>query len=109
MLVDLLSAPPDIVHQDVLTEAHRSGEIGLSLTDLRYLLHEVNKIIIIGQHEGVDHNRASAAQRDFAKGLFENTRVQPHRILVNPAVRQGHRRRLAVSDHYYLAHIFSLS
>jgi hypothetical protein len=47
--------------------------------------------------------------RDFLERLRDDQRIEPEGILVNAAVFQSERRRLAVGNHHDLAHVFFLA
>src|SRR5262245_50293703 len=45
-----------VVHQDVLAEGVRRGEVRLALADLRHTPHEAHQIVVASKHERVDHD-----------------------------------------------------
>ena len=68
--MDAPGPPLHIIHQDVLAQGHRRGEVGFPLANLRHTFDEIDQIIIVGQHEGVYHYVAAAAERDFSERLL---------------------------------------
>ena len=98
-----------VVHQEILAEGVRSGEVGLSPGDLGHLLDEGDEIVVLGQHEGVDQDPGSAAGHHLSEGLVENPWIKSHGIFIDPAIGERDGRGLAVGDHDDLAHILPLS
>src|SRR4051794_27009673 len=82
-LMNVFGAAAQEVHQDVLAERHSCREVSFALADLRHLFNEVNQVIIVRQHEGVDHDAAAAALRYFSESFLQNARVKPHRVFIN--------------------------
>ena len=99
----------DVIHQQVLAEGVRSGEICFAAAELGDFLDEVDQAVVAGEHESVDQNSGAFAFRYFFKRLRDHERVEAEGVLVNAAVFQSKGRRLAVRDHYNLAHIFFLA
>ena len=87
----LAGAPSHIIHQDVLAQSQSRREISLPLADFSYPLDEVNQVIIISEHKGVDHYSAAAAGGHFPKGLAQDQRVETHRVLVDSSSLHRHR------------------
>src|SRR5581483_1958362 len=98
-----------IIHQYVLAQVYRAGEIRLSATNLCDLLHEIDQVIIVREHKRVDEYSGFPAGGNFLESLVNYSRIQSERILVNAAVIQRHRRRFPVGDHNDLSHILALS
>src|SRR5437867_3239456 len=107
-LRDPSSLPPHEVHQDELAQRHGVREVGLAAADRRDLLHELDETAVARQHEGVDHDPGTPAQRHFAIGGLEDLGVEPHRVHVDAPVGQRERRRLPVGDHDDLPHVLAL-
>jgi hypothetical protein len=63
---------------------------------------------VAGEHEGVDRHGGAAAGGDLAEGLAQNGRIETRGVLVDPAIVERDRRRLAVGDHDDLAHLLLL-
>src|SRR5215831_19298711 len=71
-----------VIHQNVLAEIHGGREVGLPAADLGHFLHEVDEVVVAGQHEGVDKDSCLTTYRYFFEGLLQNHRIESERILV---------------------------
>src|SRR6185436_8868675 len=118
-----------------LREIARICEVGFAVRHRAHLFHELNEVVVAGQHERVDHYTGFSTSLDFFERRLHNKRVATHRILVKTTSRnripaglsllpccsarrdrQGRRSyalneasgRLAVSEHYDLLHLFAL-
>src|SRR5580704_8893880 len=108
-LVNIASFLSDVIHQQVLPKRVRRGEIGLAAAKFGNFLHEVDEAVITGKHKSIDQDSGALALGDFFERLGDNQWIEAEGILVNAAVFEGERGRLAVGDHDDLAHIFFLT
>src|SRR5579863_8102245 len=91
-----------IIHQQVLPEGIRGGEVGLAAANFRHLLDKADEAVILRQHKGVDQDAVAAAARYLVQGFRHYQGIKPEGVLVNPPVIQCERGRLAVRDHHDL-------
>src|SRR5262249_13581022 len=105
---DAARSSSQVVHQYVLAKRHRGSEIGFALADLGHFLDEVDKVIVVSQHECVDQDPAAAAKRYLSELSAQYSWIELHWILVDLAVVQRHCRRFTVRYHDYLAHVLPL-
>ena len=96
------------VHEQVVAEGLRGGEVGFAAAHGADLLNELHERKIAGQHEGVDHDVGALAAGDLFECLGDDERVEAEGVLVDAAVGQGERGGLAVGDHDDLLHVFVL-
>src|SRR3954452_8290438 len=64
-----------VVHQHVLPERPRRGEVGLAVADLRDPADEADQIGVPGEHERVDQDAGLAAGSDLGERLRDDERV----------------------------------
>ena len=50
-----------VIHQQVLPQGIRCGEVGLASADFRDLLDEADESVILCQHEGINQYAVAAA------------------------------------------------
>jgi len=108
-LVDLFGFTGHVVHQEILAEGVGSGEVGFAAAHFGDFLDEVDKRIVAGEHEGVDHDAGALALVYFFEGLADDEGIESKGIFVDAAVLESEGGGLAVSDHDDLAHIFFLA
>src|SRR5258708_7804568 len=97
------------IHQQVLAEVLRGGEVGFAAAHLGDFLNEVDQGIVGGQHEGVDHDVGAFALVDFLQSFTDHKWVEAEGVFVDAAVVESERGRLAVGDHDDLAHVLALA
>src|SRR5687768_2575781 len=112
-LLDASGSSAKEIYQHKLRQISRVGKIGLAVCHSRHLLYKVDKIIIAGQHECVDHYTGFPACLYFFESFGHHEGIATHRVFVQPASRiraslYETRRRLAVRDHDDLLHFFAL-
>ena len=61
-----------VVHQEVLTEIVRGGEVGFAFAHLSNLLNELNEAVVGGEHEGVDHDASAPAFVNFLERFTDD-------------------------------------
>src|SRR5687767_13352511 len=57
--------PIHVVHEHVLAQGVRRGEVRLAATDRGDAPHERHQVVIAGEHEGVDHDARFLARVHF--------------------------------------------
>ena len=97
-----------VVHQHVLAERARRGEVGLAVADLGDLADEADQVVVARQHERVDQDAGLAAGRHLGERLRDDERIEAEGVAVDAAVGARQRRRLAVGDHDDLPHVLLL-
>src|SRR5215472_9961275 len=97
------------IHKQVLPEVVRGGEVGFAAAHLRDFLNEIDERIVGGQHEGIDHDVGALAFVYFFQSFADHERIEAKRVLVDAAVFERERGRLAVGDHDDLAHVLALA
>src|SRR5581483_2934504 len=60
-LVDLFRAAGHEVHEQIVAESLGRGEVGLAAAHGGDLLHELDELEVVGEHEGVDHDVGTLA------------------------------------------------
>src|SRR6266568_106250 len=98
-----------VIHQQILSQRVRRSEVRLAPAHLCHLLHKLHQPAIRSKHERVDQHTGALALRNFLQRLAHHHGVQSKGVLVNPAIGQRHRRRLAIGDHDDLLHVLALS
>src|SRR6266850_1439643 len=107
--VDLFGFAGHVVHEEILAEGVGRGEVGFAAAHLGDLLDELDKGIVAGEHEGVDHDAGALALVDFLESLADNEGIEAEGVFVDAAVLQRESGRFSVGDHDDLAHIFFLA
>src|SRR5215471_2170719 len=97
------------IHKQVLPEVVGGGEVGFAAAHLRDFLNEIDERIVGGQHEGIDHDVGALAFVYFFQSFADHERIEAKRVLVDAAVFERERGRLAVGDHDDLAHVLALA
>src|SRR5208282_5960181 len=95
-LVNVAGLFADVIHQQVLAEGVRSGEIRFAAAELSHFLDEVDQAVVAREHERIDQNSGALALRDFFERLRDHQRIKSESVLVNAAIFQSERGRLAV-------------
>src|ERR1700730_10293460 len=108
-LMDVARLFPDVIHQQVLAQRVRRGEIGFAAAELGNFLHEVDQAVVAGEHKSIDQDSGTFAFGDFFQGLRDHQRIEAEGVLVNAAVFEREGGRLAVGNHNDLAHVFLLA
>ena len=85
-LVNCLHPTRHKVHEEVVAEGLRCGEVRFASAHGADLLDELHEGEVVGEHEGVNHDVASFAAAYFFKGFFDDERVEAKSIFVNAAV-----------------------
>src|ERR1700733_13327582 len=94
--VDVSRLLSDIIHQKILAERVRRGEVGLAAAELRDFLHEVDQAVITGEHKGVNQDSSTLAFSHFFERLRHHKRIETERVLINASVFESERVRFAV-------------
>ena len=84
--VDLLGFALHVIHQQILAEGVRRGEVGLAAAHFRDFLDEVDEAVIAGEHKGIDHDAGALALVDFFERLADYEWIQTEGVFVNAAV-----------------------
>jgi hypothetical protein len=108
-LVDRFHASGHEVHEEIVAQGLRGGEVGFAAAHGGDFLHELHEGEVAGEHEGVDHDVGAFAASDFFEGLGDDERVEAEGVLVDAAVGEGEGAGLSVSDHDDLLHVFILA
>jgi hypothetical protein len=108
-LVDRLDLARHVIHQQILAEGVRGGEVGFAAAHLRDFLHELNQTVVGGKHEGIDHDSGALALGNFLQGFADDKWVEAEGIFVDASVFEGEGGWFAVGDHDDLLHVFSLT
>src|ERR1700730_14206561 len=85
-----------VIHQEILAQVVRRGEVGFAFAHLRYFLDELHQAVVRGQHEGVDHDAGALALIHFLQCFADYEGVQAESVLIDSAVLQRECGRLAV-------------
>src|SRR5437868_10071756 len=98
------------VYQHKLRQISRIGEVSLAVGHRSHLFYEIDKVIVAGQHERIDHDTGLTTGLHFFESLGHDKWIAAHRVLVEATRRRSHETggRLAVSDHHDLLHLFAL-
>ena len=96
------------VHEQIVAEGLRCGEVGFAATHGRDRLHELHEGEVAGEHEGVDHDVGAFTAADFFEGFGDDEGVEAEGVLVDAAVGKSERAGLAVGDHDDLLHVLVL-
>src|SRR6185369_1289426 len=121
-LPDASGTAAEEIYQYKLREISRVGEISFAIRHGAHLLHKIDEIIIAGQHERIDHDSGFATGLNFLESFRHHQRIAAHRVLIkttgraligffnSTAERSLYEtgRRLAVSHHHNLLHLFAL-
>ena len=75
LLVNSFGLPGHVIHQQVLAEGVRSGEVSFAAAHLRHLLHKLHQAVVAGQHEGVDQDSGALALGNFFQRLAYHQRI----------------------------------
>src|SRR5580693_6256461 len=94
-LVNIAGLLADVIHEQVLAEGVWSGEIGFAAAKLGNFLYEMYQAVVAGEHEGVDQNSSALALGDFFEGLGDDQRIEAEGVLVDAAIFESKRGRLA--------------
>ena len=97
------------VHEEIVAEGLRGGEVGFAAAHGADLLDELHEREVAGEHEGVDHDVGALAAGDLFEGFGDDEGVEAEGVLVDAAVGEGERGGLAVGDHDDLLHVFVLA
>ncbi len=73
--IDGLNAFVDVIHQHILPNIVRRGEIRFPMRHFSYFFDERNQIWVSSQHESVDLNARTSALRDLTDGFAQHERV----------------------------------
>src|SRR4029078_1396152 len=73
------------IYQYILREIARICEVGFAVRHRAHLFHELNQVVVAGQHERVDHYTGFSTSLDFFESRLHHKRVAAHRILVQTA------------------------
>lgn len=57
--------PVHVIHQQILPQIVRGGEVRLAAADFGDLLNEVHQPVVAGQHEGIDQDALLLAAVHF--------------------------------------------
>jgi hypothetical protein len=60
-LVDRFRLPRHVIHQQILAQRIRRGEVSLPAAHLRDFLNELNQAVVRGEHKSVDHHAGALA------------------------------------------------
>ena len=107
LLVDVLAAARHEVHEEVVAEGLRGGEVGLASAHGGHFLDELDQLEIVGEHKSVDHNAGSLAAAYFFQRFLDDDGVEAKSVLVDAAVLHGECGGLAVGDHDDLLHVLA--
>ena len=75
MLMNRFHAAGHEVHEEIVAEILRGGEVGFAAAHGADLLDELHEGEVVGEHEGVNHDVAALAARDLFKGLGDDERI----------------------------------
>src|SRR5262245_19186914 len=81
-----LALPIDVIYQNILTQAAGCGVKRPASADAGHLLDEMDQIVIIRQHKGVDSDLAAPATLCCQLGLFQNGGMETPRMNEQPSV-----------------------
>ena len=98
-----------VVHQQILAEVVRCGEVGFSLAHLRDLLDELDEAVVCREHEGVDHYAGAFALVDFLERFADDKGVKAKGVFVDAAFLERQGGGFAVRNHDDLTHVFALA
>src|SRR5438105_12199890 len=73
----------DVVEQDVVTQAVGAGKECPAAVHPRHLFDERHQVVVVVQHEGIDHDVLAGAALHLEQGLlkgFRQRRVKEHRL-----------------------------
>ena len=97
-LMNCFHAAGHEVHQEIVAEGLRGGEVGLAAAHGGDFLHELHEGEVAGEHKGVDHDIGALAAADFFESFGDDERVEAECIFVDATVGQGECAGLAVES-----------
>src|SRR6266404_2384068 len=108
-LVDVTGFALHEIHQQVLPEVLRGGEVGFTAAHLRNFLHKIDQRIVGREHEGIDHDVRPLAFVHFLERFADYEWIESEGVFVNAAVLKSQCRRLAIGNHDDLPHVLTLT
>ena len=83
--------PVHVIHEQILAERMRRGEVCLAPANLSHLLDETNQIVISRQHERVDENPLLPSTAHLFQSAADHQRIEAKPVPIDISIvqRQG--------------------